>query len=393
MRKKKWITVVLLALIFLCVPAPVSALETDSFQQGDGEDGTFIEEMMGNVDFAELDGFLEREDFGMRDHISFSELVGQMLEQGFSDFDYSRIMDWLKEVLFAEVDRNRKLLIEVVLLAVGFSILKNFAGAFSSSYISDLCFLLVYCVLAVMLLQSFLSFQEIVQGALNDSVEFMKMVIPTYCITMVFSTGSSSSAGFYQTAFLVIYLVQWLFLNLLIPMIHIYVLMELFNHFFEDEKFANLTELLKGAVCWGMKIAGIAVLGLNVVQGLVNPAKDRLLNGTIGKAASLIPGVGNTINGVTELLLGSGIMIKNCVGAAAVLILVLISIVPMGKVACMALFYKLAAAVTEPVTDKRIAGCLKGMAEGGVLYLKLMGYSVVLFFLTIALTTAVSGFL
>ncbi|MBO5522685.1 MAG: stage III sporulation protein AE, partial [Roseburia sp.] len=141
MRKKKWITVVLLALIFLCVPAPVSALETDSFQQGDGEDGTFIEEMMGNVDFAELDGFLEREDFGMRDHISFSELVGQMLEQGFSDFDYSRIMDWLKEVLFAEVDRNRKLLIEVVLLAVGFSILKNFAGAFSSSYISDLCFL------------------------------------------------------------------------------------------------------------------------------------------------------------------------------------------------------------------------------------------------------------
>ena len=204
MRKKNWITVLLLSLFFLWIPAPAFALEADSFGQG-GEDGTFLEEMMGNVDFAELDGFLEREDFGMKEHISFSELVGQMLEQGFSDFDYSRITDWLKEILFAEVDRNRKLLIEVVLLAVGFSILKNFAGAFSSSYISDLCFLLVYCVLAVLLLQSFLSFQEIVQGALNDSVEFMKMVIPTYCITMIFSTGSSSSAGFYQTAFLVIF--------------------------------------------------------------------------------------------------------------------------------------------------------------------------------------------
>lgn len=392
MRKRKWMIAAFLSLLFLWVPAPVFALETEGLGQGSGEESVFLEEMMGNLDFAELDGFLEKEEFGMGERISFSELVGQMLEQGFSEFDYSRIIDWLKDALFGEVDRNRRLLIEVVLLAVGFSILKNFSGAFGSSYISDLCFLLVYCVLAVMLLQSFLSFREIVEGALTDSVEFMKMAVPTFCIAMVFSAGSSSSAGFYQTAFLVIYLVQWLFLNLLIPMIHIYVLMELFNHFFEDERFANLTELLKGAVCWGMKIAGIAVLGLNVVQGLVNPAKDRLLNGAIAKTASMIPGVGNTINGVTELLLGSGIMIKNCVGAAAALILVLIGIVPMGKVAFLALFYKIAAAVTEPVTDKRIAGCLKGMAEGGVLYLKLMGYCVTMFFLTIALTTAISGF-
>ena len=61
--------------------------------------------------------------------------------------------------------------------------------------------------------------------------------------------------------------------------------------------------------------------------------------------------------------------------------------------ACLALFYKLAAAVTEPVADQRIVGCLKGMSEGGMLYLKLMGYCLALFFLTIALTTAVSGFL
>lgn len=394
MRKKKWMIAVFISLCFLCCPKPVFAYGTDSsgtYGQGGEESDTFLDEMMESVDFAELDGFLEKEDLGMEEKICFSDLVGEMLEEGLTGFDYSRMMEWLKEALFAEVDKNRKLLIEVVLLAIGFSILKNFSEAFGSSYVSDLCFLLVYCVLAVMLLQSFLSFQEIVKGALTDSVEFMKMAIPTFCITMVFSAGSSSSAGFYQTAFLVIYLVEWLFLNLLIPMIHIYVLMELFNHFFEDEKFANLTELLKGAVCWGMKIAGIVVLGLNVVQGLINPAKDALLNGTVGKAASMIPGVGNTINGVTELLLGSGIMIKNCVGVAALLILVLISLVPMVKVACMALFYKLAAAVTEPITDKRIAGCLKGMADGGVLYLKLMGYCMMLFFLTIALTTAVSG--
>ncbi len=386
MKKEKWIVAAILCLVCLCRAQTLSA-----YQQGEQGDD-FLGELMESLDFSELDAFLEEEHIGWEEKLTFSDLAGQMLEQGIAEFDYSQILRWGRDALFYEVDQNRRLLVEVVLLAAAFSILKNFAGAFASSYISDLCFLLVYCVLAVMLMRSFLPLQEIAVSALTDSVEFMKILIPTFCVTMVFSAGANSSAGFYQTAFLVIYLIQWLFLNLLIPMIHIYVLLQLFNHFFEDEKLANLTELIKGTVVWGMKLAGILVLGLNVVQGLLNPAKDRLLNGTVGKAASMIPGVGNVINGMTELLLGSGIMIKNCVGAAALLVLVCISLIPMAKIICICVCYKLAAAAAEPVTDKRIAGCLKGMSEGGILYVKLMGYCTVLFFLTVALTTAASGF-
>ena len=107
---------------------------------------------------------------------------------------------------------------------------------------------------------------------------------------------------------------------------------------------------------------------------------------------AMIPGIGHTVNGVSELLLGSGIMIRNCVGAAGLIVLIILVAVPMVQAGCMVLFYKIAAAVVEPVADKRIAGCLKGMAQGGMLYLKLMGYCVMLIFLTIALTVASSGF-
>ena len=96
---------------------------------------------------------------------------------------------------------------------------------------------------------------------------------------------------------------------------------------------------------------------------------------------------------MTELLLGAGIVVKSCVGAAGLIVLILISLIPLLKALCLAFFYKLAAAVTEPVTDKRICGCLKGMANGGILYVKLLGYCVLLFFVTIALTAAASGFI
>ena len=73
--------------------------------------------------------------------------------------------------------------------------------------------------------------------------------------------------------------------------------------------------------------------------------------------------------------------------------LLLVCLVPLGKVLCLTFFYKIAAAVTEPVTDRRISGCLAGMAKGGMLYLRLMGYAMLLFGVTIAVTVAASGFM
>lgn len=356
------------------------------------QEDSYLSDMMGDVDFSELDEIFSEEFFGQQNEkITFSSVVEMLLSEGFRGFDYSMLVDWGKDTLFFEMEESRALLVEIVLLAVGFSILSNFSGAFRQAYVSELCFLLVYCVLAVMLLQSFYGFREIVTGVLNRSVEFMKALVPAFCLTMVFSAGVTSSAGFYQMAFLVVYLIQWLFLKVLLPLIHVYVILEICNHFFEEEKFGNLTELLKTAICWGMKIAGTVVLGLNVVQGLIAPARDRLTSGTVGRAAGMIPGVGNAVNGISEILLGSGILIKNSVGAAALLILVLIGLVPLLKILCMAFFYKLTAVLTEPVTDKRIAGCLRGMAEGGILYLKLVLYALALFFLTIAMTAAASS--
>ena len=267
----------------------------------------------------------------------------------------------------------------------------NYDGTYKS--IKDNVFSGAYNIIAN--INNFLYYLEVNREVITTPgyYEIMKVMVPTFCLSMMFASNVSSAAGFYQTAFLVIYLVEWLFLNLLMPLIHIYVLLEMFGHFVPEERFSNLTELFSEVINWGIKIAGVLVLGLNVVQNLIGPAKDRMGHGIFAKTASVIPGLGNAVGSVTELLLGAGIVMKSCVGTAGLVVLVLISLVPLLKALCLAFFYKLAAAVTEPVSDKRISGCLKGLANGGMLYVKLLGYSVLLFFVTIALTAAASGFI
>ena len=366
----------LVLLLWAGAPMCVNA-STENPETKDAND--YLELWLEKLDFDDLDELLEQEVFeDQREKIKFSDIVEVLLTEGIQGVDGELLKNWISDAFIYELAENRQVIAQVVLLAVVFSVLHNFTGTFQSGYIANLLFLMVYCVMAVLLLATFSDFGDLVEDALSQSVDFMKMLVPTFCFSMIFAAGTESAAGFYQLAFLVIYLIQWLFLNILSPMVHMYVLIELFNHFYEDEKFQNLSELLHSAIRISMKTAGTIVVGLNVVQGLILPAKDRLFGSATLKAAAAIPGIGNTIGNVGEMLLGAGALIKSCVGVAALLVL-------------LSLMYKVAAVVVEPVADKRFAGCLRGMAEGGVLYLQLLVYATALFFVTIALTTGVSG--
>ena len=204
----RWLPILAGIVLGLLFPMTVPAAETDDY----------LRELNAEMDYKELDTFME--DYGVEE-VSFSDLVGELMQEGVSSAWGEKVFSCIKTALAGEITKSRQLLLEIVLLAFCFSILKNFAGAFQASYISDLCFLLVYCVMVVLLLQSFLLFQEIVSKSLESCVEFMKVMVPTFCLSMMFASNVSSAAGFYQTAFLVIYLVEWLFLNLLIALIHI----------------------------------------------------------------------------------------------------------------------------------------------------------------------------
>ena len=339
------------------------------------------------MELGSLDGFLEDTGISM----TFYELLQRLMEQGWGVESIADIISWIKELLFSEIHANKTLFLEVILITFCFSLLKNSAGSFGSSYLSDVCFLLVYSVLALMLLKSMYTFQGIVTATLERSVSFMKLFIPCFCTGMFFTSNAYASAGFYQIAFLVIYLVEWAFEKLLLPCIHIYVLLQIFNHFFEETQFGNLAELIENLVNWGLKVSITVVFGLSVVQNLINPVKDRMTQGTLVKAVSAIPGIGGMAGTVGDVLLGAGMLIKNAVGLAGIIVLICIGLGPVLKTCVLTFLYKIMAAVTEPLSDRRISECIRQLSNGALLYMKIQGYCLLLFFIAIALAVSATS--
>lgn len=347
-----------------------------------------VGELLGELELENLDSFLEESGVSM----TFYELLEKIIEQGWGIESITDIIYWMRDLLFAEISANKMLFLEVLLITFCFSLLKNSAGNFGSSYISDVCFLLVYSVVALMLLKSMYTFQGIVTNTIERSVSFMRVFVPCFCTGMFFSSNVYTSAGFYQIAFMVIYLVEWVFEKILLPCIHVYVLLQIFNHFFEETQFGNLADLLETLVNLGLKIALTMVCGLSVVQNLINPVKDRLSQGTAAKVASVIPGVGGAANGISEVLLGAGMIIKSGIGIAGIVVLICIGIGPLLKTGIITLLYKIMAAVVEPLSDKRISGCMKQLSNAAYLYMRIQSCCLMLFFVTIALAVSASSF-
>ena len=167
-----------------------------------------------------------------------------------------------------------------------------------------------------------------------------------------------------------------------------YLLLVMTGNLVKEDFLSRLTKLGEQLIGWGLKTLLGVVLGFHLIQGMVLPYVDSLKNGSVQKVISMIPGVGQGASVMTQLLLSSGILIKNTIGMAAVVILLIMAAVPVLKLAVLMWLYQCAAAVMEPICDKRLVACVAAAGDGHKLLLKIVSTAVLLLILTVALVCA-----
>lgn len=193
------------------------------------------------------------------------------------------------------------------------------------------------------------------------------------------ASGTSSSLMFYGMVLILIYVVEVLVLRLLLPLINVYIMIQVMNYLAGENILSELADLIRKFITWILHTLLGCVIGLNVIQGLLSPTIDTLKRSTLTKAVEAVPGIGNLFGGVTDVLLGTAVLIKNGIGMAGAVILILICSVPVIQMAAMTFLYKFAAAMVQPVSDKRITGCIRSVSEGYRLMMKVLYTTLLLF--------------
>ena len=345
-----------MALLFLCLifgtgrTQKIEAADTETDQAAAAQD-----ELLAELDFdaiqQEVDSLLSSQQF------SFAGTVRSLLQDGdpFRTFRAGNaVLSCAKTAFLAQ----KGLMKELFLLVLAGAVLGSFSSLFEGKQVRDASFYMVYLLALALILKNFQSSGENLKAVITSLIAFMRILTPSYYLAAAAAGGASSAVMFYQMLLLVILAVEKLLLALVLPMIHIYLLIALVNDLSGEEILSHMTELLETCVNGLLKSSLGVLVGMQMIRNLIAPALDSLRQMALWRTAGMIPGIGNAVNAVTELVAGSAVLIRNCFGVTAMLVLLAAGMVPAVQLLVSGLSFRLLAAAAQPVSDKRIAGCL-----------------------------------
>lgn len=342
----------------------------------------YEEELLDDLDTRQMQRIMD--ELLEEDSFSFKEIVRELMENG-QAITGEQALELVEESFWKLFGENRGVFGQVLLLAFAAALMGSFVQAFDREKMGDSCFYMIYLLVFVLLLKEFRDMSGELHGVLTGIVKFMQALAPSYYIVVSAAAGVTTASLFYQIILIAIFCVEYILVTFLFPAVHIYVLLEFINLMTKEAMLSRIGELLRGGILWVQKTLLAVIAGMQIIQSLVAPALDSLKRSVLGRTASVIPGIGGAVNAVTEIIFASAVLIRNCFGAAALIALVMMGIVPVLKLGMNALVYKLTGALIQPVCDERLVKCFLAMGEGCMLLLKLLFTTQILFMLTIVI--------
>lgn len=371
----------ILAVFLICLEFGATFVQAGQKQREQQEEET-RQKLMEDMELGQMQDAVNQ--ILKEDSFSIEEILNQILK-GESLFQKETMSKWFKNIVKAQLQREQKAMFQVVLLVLLAAVFSNFTAVFGDGKTGETSFYITYMLLLALLIKSFGSMGVELKELLENFILFLKALMPSYFLAVTTSSGSATAMIFYEAVLFLIYVIQVVFLKGIVPAIYVLALVELVNYLHSEDFLSKMAELLQTLIEWSLKSCMAVVLGMQLIQNMIGPAMDSLKRDIIGKTAASIPGIGNAINGVTEVALGTAVIIRNGIGVVGIIILVCIGIRPVIRLALLAFLYKLLAAVVQPVSDKRMTGALSTIGNGYVLFLKVLLCMELLIFITIAI--------
>jgi len=363
----------LLILFFLFPAMEVKASETLSREIEYSEIQEVIDDIMSHGNEFDFAGYVEK------------------LVNGDVDFSLPDIGLAAIQAIKGEIKANIGIFGRLISIALIAALFTNVSMAFKNNQVSETGYYVTYLLLFGLLVSTFVTASKIASTAIQSVLTFMKVLAPAYFLAVGFSTGSATSMIYYEAALLLITVADIVLIRVIIPLINFYLIVTLANNLSKEDMLSKLAGLFGSIIDWLLKSLLTAVVGFGAIQGLIVPVADRVKRSTLLKASTAIPGVGNTIGGVAETILGAGMLLKNAIGVTGLIVIIAICATPFLKLLMITVIYKAGSAVLQPISDKRIVECVSASAKSSGLLLQSVFVGAVLFLLSITIVAVTTG--
>lgn len=377
-----------IVLCSFCLYTVAYADDTDTSASVSESSSEIRDAILSTFDYGEIDNSLK--ELFPDAQVKFEDVLSEILS-GDLKHSFRLLGTFTKEQCVYLLQMEKKTLIYIVMIAMIAAVMNQFTGILQNRQVAGIGFYIIYLMLIALTITAFDVVLSKVEAGILAVTGFMSVFCPVYFLAVAVAKGSVTSVAFYNLMLFLIYGVELIIGKILLPVVRVYMMIRVLNFLTPEEMFEKFSELLALIVKWTLRTALACVIGVNLIQGMISPAIDTVRRSAVTKGAEAIPGVGNLLGGMTEVAIGTAVLVKNGIGMAGALICIALCTLPLIQIAATELLYKMTAVMIQPVSDDRVIGCVEAVAEGCGLLLQMVFTVGLLFLLTIAIVAALTG--
>jgi stage III sporulation protein AE len=302
------------------------------------------------------------------------------------------LKEWLSGILqfiFHEIIANGKLLGTLILLTVFSVFLQTLQSTFEKTSVSKVANAIVFMVLMIIALNSFYVAVDYAKDTIAAITDFMIALIPLLLALIASSGGVLSSAFFHPMLLFLMNTSGALIEYIVLPLLFLSTMLSIVSMLSEHYKVTQLAGLLR---TWSVGLLGIFMtvfLGVISVQGVSTAVADGIgIRTAKFVTGNFIPVVGRMFTDAADTVIGASLILKNTVGIAGVVILLIMTVFPALKILLIALVYKVAAAILQPLGAGAMIKCLDIISKNIIYVFAALAIVSLMFFLTVTVIVA-----
>ena len=359
-RRRRFVRFVLLAMLLALNFCPVAASEGEQ----DADLAGNIEEILSELDTEELQKYLDslteeqRELFG--DNIA--DAILSVISGDFK-LDYSNVFSAVAGLIFDGLKGMLPAFCVICSITILCGLLTHFRSSFAENGTAKLIHFVGYSAILVLILSSLAGVLGDCIAAVNSMRSQMQAIFPVL-LTLIATSGGSVSVAVYQPAVLFLSeAVVGIITSAIFPLAGLIFVLNMVGNMSKEIKVKNFSAFFAGIIKWTLGITLAAFTVFLTVQGITSATYDGLSFKAAKYAISnSVPIIGGFLGSGFDLVIAGSVLIKNAVGSCGIALLVIVLAAPLIQLIVCNLFFKLAAAVTEPVGDSGISDFLSSVS-------------------------------
>lgn len=271
--------------------------------------------------------------------------------------------------LLPSVTESAGICLSIFAIVILLSVLQNFSNS-----AKRIACLTGAVAIGVLLLKPAGTLIDLGVQTITQLSEYGKLLLPVLAGALAAQGGTTASASLYMGTALFDSLLSSLIVELLIPILYIYLCLCIAGCAIKEPALKSMKDLAKWLVTWCLKIILYIFTGYISITGVVSGTTDAAAL----KAAKLtisgtVPVVGSILSDASEAILVSAGVMKNAAGIYGLLAIVAMFLSPFLKIGVQYLLLKATAAVSSVFGTKEITALVQDFSGAMGLLLAMTG--------------------